>query len=396
MPKTNAVRCVLFPLLCWLAVASCGQRDPWAPCREGGASGFRAQPPSCRSNDCVQCVATLERAWEGRSDGRIQSQFRMNFMRSSTDARDVFIQRKHPDAALVLQHCTAGLAPGASCAGYSEGCVNALSDAIASGETSVDARRVDTLAAQQACTGPRGQILSRLTRCEGVSATDRCNTPACQACVAGYIAALTVSAPGAGRLSEGGEFRDLVERTPEPVARAVVEALGGENAPDDVEPQTAQKGVRAYCITLVRSASTAPPFNCNDILRRYLTQTGLADEDAALDALTAARADVRGPILAATLAATAREATTPTPLMQRLQTLPPEGTLGAVLDAMRSPVLSDGQYTALRALLVQRGLNPQELPPSVRAAPPTNAAPAVIPHGGAGTRAPGRAPVGAV
>lgn len=358
----------------------CGQRDPWVACRESGASGFRAQSPACRTDECVRCVATLERAWEGRADARIAGQFRTNFMRASADARDVFIARKHPDARYVMEHCTAGLASGASCAGYTAGCVDALSDALRSGETGLEARRIDTLAAQQACPSSRALILARLTHCEGVSATGGCASEECRVCVGGHIAALTVSAPSTRRVSEPGEFHDLLEATPEPVARAVVEALGGDNAPDDVEPQVAQRGLRGYCIALVRRAATPPPFGCNEIMRRYLTQPGLLDEDAALEALTEARADVRGPLLSLAITTSAREPAASPTLMERLRTLPAEGTVGAVLAGMNSPVMSDAQYTAMRALLVQRAVPETTLPPATRPVVPT-AAPTEAPRG---------------
>ncbi len=296
-----------------LALApGCGRGRRAAPACDHGAPGFTAYPAACTHADCRACVTELSALWARRAEAPARAAFRQRFMRASADARDEFARAQQPDGAYSLEHCTAGLAPGSSCATYSPYCVAVLSDALRSGETPMRWRVQLDVAVGKSCDRSRDEILQRLRVCAPFADTTACETAACTTCLAGHIAALTVLAPVIDNPDRLEQFVALVDATPELLARAAVEALGAPDAPADVEPQVAQRAVRHHCMSLLRRSATPPPLACDARLASLLREPTYADFERSWTAMRSARPEVRGPPSTRCCAASPRGAPCPT------------------------------------------------------------------------------------
>ncbi len=362
-----------------LVFMGCARRDPWAPCRAGGDVGFGPAPPTCSTPACLACAATLDRAYRTAPEV-----LRTRFIRAPADAREAFLRFTHPTGPYPDEHCTAGLARGARCAAYSPYCVDVLATGLRSGDTTLAQRGQYTQAASDGCPAARAMLVAALRLCEPPPAGPGCTDAHCQNCEAGHLAALTVVAPDAVDPEHATELRELVDHTPEPVARAIVENLGAPDAPADIETAAVQRGLRAWCFSLVDRSATAPPYACNATMSRFLQHTEYGDSPVAWAAVTHARPAVRAQIVAALLTDLGRHGAIPAEVATRLRDLPAEGTVEAITQVMRAAPTPATVYTALRELLAQRGVTdlPPETPPTSPASGPQPQTPAPAPTGG--------------
>jgi hypothetical protein len=300
----------------------CGRGRRAVPACDHGAPGFTAYPAACTHADCRACVSELSALWARRAEAPARAAFRQRFMRASADARDEFARAQRPDGAYPLEHCTAGLAPGSSCATYSPYCVAVLGDALRSGETPMRWRVQIDVAVGKSCDRSRDEVLQRLRVCAPFADTAACESAACTSCLAGHIAALTVLAPVIDNPDRLEQFVALVDATPELLARATVDALGAPDPPADVEPQVAQRAVRHHCMSLLRRSATPPPMACDARLASLLREPTYADFERAWTAVLGARPEVRGSTVDALLRGLAQGRSLPEALRLRLRALP--------------------------------------------------------------------------
>lgn len=364
-----------------LALAACAKRDPWSVCRNLGPTGFRAQPPACEGAACRACSASLERAWRERADPAQRNGLRARFMGVAADAREAFLTRVHPDAPYPYEHCTASLAPGATCAAWSPYCVDIVARGLRAGDTSLAQRAQYDLAVARACPAAKDALVrALLARCDDVAEGGACDAPSCVSCMAGHLAAMSVLAPATDQEAGARAMRSVVDATPEPVARAIAETLGAPDAPADLETVVVQRSLRAYCFSLVARSASSPPYACSAVMARFLSHDEYQDAPLAWASLALARPQVRGAVLDALLVDVVRGTTVAAPLALHLGGLPREGTHEAIVRAMSLPLATDGAYTSLRELLVRGGVTGAALPavnlPS-RVVSPARVAPAV-------------------
>jgi hypothetical protein len=333
--------------LCAALLAGCRKRDPWTLCR--GDPGFRSATPTCTDDTCRGCSAVLELTWRQRARPSQEARFRGRFMSAPADAREDFVARMRPDGSYPLEHCTAGLAHRASCAGYSPLCTAVLALALRDTTLAVGQRRVVTMSAEQGCPAARHAITEALGRCEPVSDQGACESPACNSCEVGRLAALSVLAEHAEEDAARGELQALVDSTPEPVSRALAEALGDPTPPADLEPRSVQVGLRFWCFHLVATSASAPPYGCNVLLTRHLSHPEWSTFSQGWGAVIRARPDVRSAVLAVLFTAATRPDTPgllSTPVLDQLAGLPAEGTHGAIVQAMATASTTDAQYAS--------------------------------------------------
>jgi hypothetical protein len=384
------------PLIFVVAALACTRPDPWAPCRALGPIGFSASPASCDEPACRACVAALTDAWGRRADRAAADAFRVRFMSVAAGAREAFAVAAHPDGTYPYEHCTAGVAPSSRCAALSPYCVGVIRDGLVEGRTSLAARGSLVRAATGACPAARAAMVERLTACAPIAAGDPCDGGACAACVAGRLAASSVLAPEADAPEGDAAFDAMVNATPEPVSRAVAEALGAPDAPADLETVVVQRALRRYCFALVARSAAPPPYACNGVMVRFLTHADYGDSGRAWEALGVATAAVRGSALDALLLEAARAPTIDAAVMGRLRALPAEGTLDALQRGLRGAAVTDGAYADLRRELERRGVTAAALPPVNRPSTPlppvTEAAPLrpAVPAVRQGSSAPSR------
>ncbi|MFO0630910.1 MAG: hypothetical protein U0325_35515 [Polyangiales bacterium] len=354
----------------------CGRGRRAAPACDHGAPGFTAYPAACTHADCRACVTELSALWARRAEAPARAAFRQRFMRASADARDEFARAQRPDGAYPLEHCTAGLAPGSSCATYSPYCVTVLSDALRSGDTPMRWRVQLDVAVGKSCDRSRDEILQRLRTCAPFADTAACESAACTTCLAGHIAALTVLAPVIDNPDRLEQFVALVDATPELLARATVDALGAPDPPADVEPQVAQRAVRHHCMSLLRRSATPPPMACDARLASLLREPTYADFARAWSAMETARPEVRGATLDALLRGVAQGRALPDDLRAHLRALPAPERAGALRRVLARPV-DPAVLAALREEL--RVAAPDEPLPAPPTSAPSTPAPAAAP-----------------
>lgn len=357
-----------------VSALGCKAPDPWAPCREAGPVGFTGQPLTCTTTTCRACSAALDQAWHDRRDPARATAFRLQFMRSAAPAREAFAQKNLPDGTYPYEHCTAGLAPDARCAQYGTYCIELFSRALRSGDTPLSQRVQLDLAASQACPGARNALLEELTRCAPV-ADGACTSNACRDCAAGYIAAASVLGPRSTEAEVAPRFRALVDAAPEPVARAIVEALGGPEPPADVEPVVVARATRAWCLSLLDRARRAPPFACFRTVAQTLASPRAADFDRAWDLTRDAEPDTRVALLGAFTRQAAASQSVDAATTAKLRVLPRDEVVAALRRTMDLPTTSDAGYATLRGQLGALGVPPSEMPPEHRPAPSTDAPP---------------------
>ncbi len=360
--------CAALPLV--IAALACTKPDPWAPCRSLGATGFSATAAACESPTCRACVATLTDFWRRRADRTAGNAFRARFMSVAAEAREAFAVAARPDGTYPYEHCTAGVAASSRCAALSPYCVDVIRDGLVDGRTSLAARGSLVRASTSACPAARASIVERLTACPPIAAGDLCAEGACAACVAGRLAAASVLAPGADTPEGDAAFDAMVTATPEPVSRAVAEALGAPDAPADLETVVVQRALRRFCFALVGRSAVPPPYACNGVMVRFLTHADYGDSARAWEALGAATGAVRGSTIDALLLDVARAPAIAPAVMTGLRALPPEGTLDALQRALRGAAVSDGAYADLRRELERRGVTAAALPPVNRPSTP--------------------------
>jgi hypothetical protein len=317
-------------------------------------------------------VSELSALWARRAEAPARAAFRQRFMRASADARDEFARAQRPDGAYPLEHCTAGLAPGSSCATYSPYCVAVLGDALRSGETPMRWRVQIDVAVGKSCDRSRDEVLQRLRVCAPFADTAACESAACTSCLAGHIAALTVLAPVIDNPDRLEQFVALVDATPELLARATVDALGAPDPPADVEPQVAQRAVRHHCMSLLRRSATPPPMACDARLASLLREPTYADFERAWTAVLGARPEVRGSTVDALLRGLAQGRSLPEALRLRLRALPATERAEA-LRRVLSRAVDPGVLPALQQefTLAAPG-EPTPAPPTTPAPAPTS------------------------
>jgi len=369
-----------------LAAFACAKPDPWAPCRGLGPVGFAATAAGCESTSCRACVAALSEAWGRRRDRAAANAFRARFMSIAAPAREAFAVALRPDGTYPFEHCTAGLAPGARCAALSGWCTGVIADGLRDGSTALAARGALVQAATTACPSARAAVVADLTACGAIAPGDACEGGSCALCVAGRLAAASVLAPGADTPAGDADFERVVQSTPEPVARAVTEALGAPDAPADLETVVVQRTLRRYCFALVARSAAPPPYACHGVMVRFLTHPDYGDSPRAWEALGAARPAVRGATLDALLAELARGPALSAAVLDGLGGLPPEGTVDALQRAAGSPSSAAGVADQLRRALARRGVTVDPLPavnrpsaPPMPAGSPSPATPATSP-----------------
>ena len=369
-----------------VALTACSKPDPWSACRNLGAPGFSAQAPACDTDACRACVSSLTRVWAARADPSQRTAFRARFMTVSADARDAFAARARPDGTYPLEHCTAGTRPGASCAAYSQYCVDVIARGLISGDTSMAERAQYDLAASKACPSSRASIVASLAApCDPAVTDARCEGPLCATCTAGRLAAMSVLAPTVDDDATSAQaMSTLVAQTPESVARSIAETLGAPEAPADLETVVVQRALRRYCFSLVERSASPPPYACNAVMNRFLAHDEFRDSSLAWEALARARPSVRSAVLDALMVETSRATELTQPLVAQLRALPHEGTTEAITRAMGLATTSDGVWRGLRELLVHAGVTGAALPPVNRPSTPREIA--------APTQAPAAAP----
>lgn len=369
----------------------CGRARRASPCASGPA-GFTAYPAGCTHEDCRACAAHLGALWDHRTEPASRNAFRVAFARASADARDTFAVAHHPDGAIPFEHCTAGLAPGASCVGYSTYCVGVIADGLRAGDTPMPWRVQLDVAVGKSCDRARDEIITRLRTCAPFTDTASCESAACAGCLASHLAAITVLAPVIDRDARLEQLIALVDATPEVLARATVEALGAPDPPADIEPATANRGLRHHCMSLLRRSESAPPFACAAVLNRLFTDAAFADAPRAWSALAAARPAVRASALDALFGDVVGRTSIPELVAQNLRTLPPAELADALRRALARSPINPGVYTGLRAELARVAAPGSPLPPESPVAPREAPPPAAPLRGGAGVARPMGAP----
>lgn len=365
-----------------LALApGCGRGRRAVPACDHGAPGFTAYPAACTHADCRACVSELSALWARRAEAPARAAFRQRFMRASADARDELARAQRLDGEYPLEHCTAGLAPGSSCATYSPYCVAVLSDALRSGETPMRWRVQLDVAVGKSCDRSRDEILQRLRVCAPFPDATSCESAACTTCLAGHIAALTVLAPVIDNPDRLEQLVALVDATPELLARATVDALGAPDPPADVEPQVAQRAVRHHCMALLRRSATPPPMACDARLASLLREPTYADFERAWAAMLTARPEVRGATLDALLRSLAQGRSLPDALRPHLRALP-AAERAVALRRVLSRAADPAVLPALQAELTLAAPG-EPLPPAPTTPPPAPPA-APLPAGGGG------------
>lgn len=353
-----------------LLLAGCGRGRASGPCANGGPAGFTGYPAACTDDRCRACAAHLGAMWARRADPAARSAMRLAFLRASADARDAFCAAHRPDGTLPIDHCTAGLAPGASCAMYSPYCVGVIADALRSGDTPLPVRVQLDVAVGKSCDRARDEIVTRLSTCAPFTDAERCESPACVDCLARHLAALTALAPVIERSDRLEQLIALVDATPEVLARTTVETLGAPDPPADIESTTAQRAVRHHCLSLTRRSATPPPFACGAVLTRLLSDPQYADAPRAWSALSAARPAVRAALLDALLASVSRGPSIPASVRTNLRALPSAELADALRRALARSPLAPSVYADLRAELARAAPPGSPLPPEVQPAPP--------------------------
>ncbi|MBL8604538.1 MAG: hypothetical protein JNK72_21605 [Myxococcales bacterium] len=372
--STSAIGC-----LAWLALApsACTRPDPWADCRAFDEPRFTSTALPCTDAQCRACVSAMSEVWRNRRDPAQAARFRVQFLRVGASPRDAFATKERPDGRYPIDHCAVGLARGARCAALSPYCVSVVAERLRDPELALGDRAQLERAATESCPGPRAQIIDTLEHCHAFGGDTRCASSACLGCVVSHLAALTVLGPLASDDPGREAFAAMVAQTPEPVARAIVERLGGPETPADLEPVVVQRGLRYHCFQLVGHSATPPPYGCGAVMTRFLTHSEYPDAPQAWEALRLARPDVRARSLDPFLLSLAGGSALAAPLDQSLRALSPEGTDDALRQAMARPNVTPAMYAAFRAILVAHGAQGADLPPE---------APSALPPAGAGSQ----------
>lgn len=341
-------------LSCALAL-SCQRGDPWAPCRESPVQ-FTGTAPRCATPACRACEAQLDETWRARSDPAKRTEFRVHFMRSSADARDRFVEKRRPDGPYAYEHCTAGVERGASCAMFSPTCVGFFARALRSGDTPVAQRTQMNLAVDRACEPPRRALLEQLGACAPDLGAHGCGDANCRDCTVGHLAALSLLAPTADQPDRSEGFRRFVRETPQPVARAIAEALGAPDTPADLDPVVVRRGLRAYCTDLLAHSAAGIPFACGLPLARLATHPEYPREfGETWEALRGASIGAARGVVDRVLDVVAAQAT-PTPaVMQALDAMPPTSVVEGYRRAVGLPSITPGANAALRERLERMG-----------------------------------------
>ncbi|MDP3218503.1 MAG: hypothetical protein Q8S73_30655, partial [Deltaproteobacteria bacterium] len=339
----------LAPWLLTLGLSvACKRADSWAPCREAPVD-FSSSAPQCTTPACRTCATHLDETWRARSNPARRAEFRVNFMRSSADARDRFVGKTHPDGPFGYEHCTAGLVRGASCAMYSATCVDVFARALRSNETSVAQRTQMNLAVDRACDAPRQALVDRLKACEPDLGAAGCASDACRACTVGHLAVLSLLAPTADQPQRAAAFASFVRATPEVVARAIAESLGAPDAPVDLDPVVVRRGLRAYCVDLLGHSHAALPFGCNAQLAMLLTHPEFTREFAETwAALGRAPYASFAALFDRVLGVVALQQAPSPAVLQQLDRLPPAAASAGYERALRLPGITPAAAAALR------------------------------------------------
>ena len=366
---------------------ACKTADPWAPCSEAPVN-FSSTAPQCTTPACRTCATHLDETWRARSNPARRAEFRVNFMRSSADARDRFVGKTHPDGTFGYEHCTAGLVRGASCAMYSATCVDVFARALRANETSVAQRTQMNLAVDRACDAPRQALVDRLKSCQADLGATGCASDACRECAVGHLAVLSLLAPTADQTERAAAFASFVRATPEVVARAIAESLGAPDAPVDLDPVVVRRGLRAYCVDLLGHSRAALPFGCNAPVAMLLTHPEFTREFAETwTALGRAPYATFEALFDRVLGIVALQQAPAPPVLQQLDRLPPAAAMAGYQRALRLPGITPAAAAALRQ---RAGAMPRAgaIPPAgavPRAAPAP--APAAATGGGGGAAA---------
>lgn len=361
-------------LLCSVFLVACGRPDPWEPCATSLLPpGMQSRVAPC-TGDCARCGDQLARSWRGRSDPSQAAALRLHYLRAPAPARDRFLTATHADGVTAWEHCTVGLAPGATCAAFTPLCQTVLAEGLRAAETSLEWRTQMNVAVSRACDASRDAIVAQMRRCDPVDPARTCDAPSCLACAAGHLAALTVLAPRAENPESIERLEGLVRDTPAPVARRIVESLGSPDAPADIEPVVVQRGLRHYCFSLVSSGSL-PPFACRATFVRFLTHTEYPDAARAWEALRVASPEARSQLLDALLTQLCREPTLPPEVLTRLRPYATGDGLPVFARVMSRATTTDAAYAALRGWMQSVGVAPAQVPPVVRTSAPVNEAP---------------------
>ncbi len=385
--------------LLWCALSlSCQRGDPWAPCRESPVQ-FSGNAPRCATPACRACEAQLDETWRARTDPAKRTEFRIQFLRASADARDRFVDKRHPDGTFAFEHCTVGTVRGASCAMFSPVCVGFFAQALRSGDTPVAQRIQMNIAVDRACEAPRRALVEQLSsqrvrrqlpnlhlaalavlaptadqseRQEEFGRFIReTREPVARAIAVGHLAALAVLAPTADQAERQEEFGRFIRETREPVARAIAEALGAPDTPADLDPVVVRRGLRAYCVDLLAHSAAGIPFACGVPLARLATHPEYPREfGETWDALRAASTGASRGVIDRVLDIVATQATPATAVMQQLDGMAPIAVVEGYRRAVALPGVTPGAAAALRERLDRMG----GLVAPAPAAPPVDSA----------------------
>lgn len=374
-------------------VSGCKVPDPWAACRTAGPVGFEASASNCTSPACAQCAQSLDEAWHDRREPGHTAVFRLQFMRAAANAREAFCKKNNPDGSYAYEHCTAGLAPGARCAAYGSHCIALFSRALRSGETTLSQRVQLDLAASQACPSARDALVEDLTRC-GRIPDGPCTSAVCRDCVAGTIAAASVLAPRSTDPDVAPSFRATVDSTPEPVARALIEALGGPEPPADVDPVVVARSARAWCLSLLERSRQSPPFTCFRVVGQTLNSPRATDFTRAWNITKDTNPEVRASLLGSFMREAAAAERVDAVMSPHLRALPLGEVSTAATRVMALSSTTNTGYSALRGMLVELGVSGAALPPEQRRpvnqenqdTPRPSPEETTEPHGGGGLR----------
>ena len=331
---------------------------------------FSATLPQCVHPACRACAAQLDETWRARRDPARRAEFRVNFMRSSADARDRFVEKSRPDGTFAYEHCTAGTVHGASCAMFSATCVGVFSSALRSGQTTVAQRTQMNLAVDHACEAPRRALIERLSACEPDLGAEDCAADACRDCTAGHLAALSLLAPSADQTDRAEAFQAFVRDTPERIARTIAEILGAPDAPVDLDPVVVHRGLRAYCVHLLGHSSAALPFSCHAQVAMLLTHPEYTREFAeAWEALRRSPYPSFQGVFDRVLGTLAQQATLAPALLQQLDRVTPAAAAEGYRRAVLLPGITPAAAAALRERLDRIGS--VAAPPTPPTPPPT-------------------------
>ncbi len=340
----------------WCALSlSCQRGDPWTPCHASPVQ-FSGNAPRCTTPACRACEAQLDETWRARNDPAKRTEFRLQFMRASADARDRFVDKRRPDGPFAFEHCTAGTVRGASCAMFSPVCVGFFARALRSGDTPVARRTQMNIAVDRACEAPRRALIEQLSVCEANLGVAGCADANCRDCMVGHLAALAVLAPTADQTERQEEFERFIRGTREPVARAIAEALGAPDTPADLDPVVVRRGLRAYCVDLLTHSAAGIPFACGVPLARLATHPEYPREfGETWDALRAASAGASRGVVDRVLDIVATQATPAAAVMQQLDAMAPIAVVEGYRRAVGLPGVTPGAAAALRERLDRMG-----------------------------------------